>query len=512
MLMSGCGLLCWLNAAEGKSPLWRLGGLLFLVLALLSKEIALTLPGLYVLLDVFWGPEERPLSARFKRAAIWAVPCAVILVAYFVCRQIMWGQVVNTYAGLDPWEYAAQNRVFENFGLTLLHGTAPVNAGIFSDAATVVLRGTMLACFSVAALRAIVLWKFNDTWRKTALFAVLMMILGLLPILPICWIDERLFNGRFFYQPGAGFLILLSASLLMPFKPGSLPSHFDAIVGRLTAGFLLVASAIALGGGLVAFDYGGEQVRAMQQAVIGYSDKLEENGDRDATVVALYTPSQYEGVPTLEYSLELAVRPPLASRRVSCIPLLDRDFLTPGKWADELEAAMKKRGIAPEELRWVECRSRAPEPLGVLPLFGAREPYLGEPGVELVSPRDSSFLRNDGPEPSFSFRAPAASRTFRIRFQVRTVNYEWGPQLVPGTNCTKSEDGIFTFKPSFRDPSQPALPDLWEKMMRRPLRHPVPMTWRVACYDEDKKLIAVSEDFRCIVLNGMPWPEGVEPQ
>ncbi len=499
LIFSVCGILCWLNAAEGRSRLWRLLGILFLALALLSKEIALTLPGLFFLIDIFYGKSGK---GAFKRAFLWALPSAVVLVTYFACRYLMWGQVVNTYAGLEPFEYARVNHVWTNMISTLGFGVAPANLGVFGGAGTASLRGVMMATFGFAFLRAIVLAKTNPTWRKLAAFSCAVFVLGLLPILPIVWIDERLFNARFFYQPVFGFLLLIAASLLLPFRPQGLSSHLDVILGRIAAGFLVVAMAISLAGGLTAFDHGAQQVRGVQMSTLEYSDSLEAHGESGKTIVVLYTPTQYAGVPTLEYSLELALRPPLAPRRVSCIPLLSRDFLTPGKWISELTTLMTTRKIKFEDLRWVECSS---DPLGVRPLFGGQEPALGPSPAVLLSPANYSFLSNAGPEPEFRFRAPKGALTFHIRFAVRDIEYSWGPNLVqlPHANFSRDADDVVTYKPSFLDPSQPELPNLWKKMMQQPLRNPVPMTWRVESFDKAGELIGISRDFRLVILNAL---------
>lgn len=495
-LFSLAALHCWLNAIESRGNRWRVLGIVCLIFSLLSKEISLTLPGLFFLLDLTYAAKNKP--GRLKTAITWAIPCALVLIAYFVCRYLMWGQIVNTYAGLSPFEYAEVNQVWKNFGATLAHGFAPVNKGVFGSTWTKALQSMLVGAYAIAALRALFLMRLSRDWRRIAAFSVCLFVLGLLPILPICWVDERLFNARFFYQPSAGFQILIAASLLLPISKKNLGLTWDVVVGRIGAAICVVTLAISLGGGLTAFDHGSQQVRGLQQSILAYSDALEAAGEKDKTIVALYTPTQYEGVPTLEYSLKLAMLPPLSPRRVSCLPLVSRDFKQPGKWADELQAAIDKGEISLDKLRWVECRAN---PLGIRPYFGATEPALGKTPAVLVSPPDHSFLRNDGPEPIFTFKADKAAHHFHIRFAVRQIDYAWGPNLQPGVNCERSADGTVKFKPSFKDPSQPDLPDLWAKMMQQRLEHPFPLTWRVVSYDQSNQIMGVSTDFHLVVLN-----------
>ncbi|MFT7619269.1 MAG: hypothetical protein ACI97A_002919 [Planctomycetota bacterium] len=494
-LFSLAGLHCWLNAVEGRGKYWRILGLGCLILSLLSKEIALTLPGLFFFLDLCYGPDGD--KGRLKRAAFWAIPCAVILAAYFLCRHLMWGQLVNTYAGLEPFEYAKVNRVFENFLATIGFGLAPVNRGIFGATWTNVLRSVLLGIYCIGGLRALFLVRFSPEWRRLAGLSFGLFAFGLLPIIPICWVDERLFNARFFYQPACGFQLLIVASLLLPIQVGR---KWERTLGRGAAFVLLAVMGVSLGGGLTAFDHGSQQVRGLQQSILAYSDRLEEAGEKGKTIVALYTPTQYEGVPTLEYSLKLAMLPPLSPRAVKCIPLVSRDYGEPGKWAAQLNEELKKRKIEIDQLRWLECRAN---PLGIRPYFGATEPALGQSPAELITPPDHSFLGNDGPEPSFTFKAHKDAHHFHIRFAVRKIDYAWGPNLVPGTNCERSANGVVTFKPSFRDPSQPDLPDLWAKMMQQRLEHPFPLTWRVVSFDKSNQVIGVSKDFHLVVLNAL---------
>ncbi len=505
MMMSGLALLCWLNGIERRSMAWRAAALLFFALALLSKEVALTLPGLFFLLDFLHAPATEKFWPRFRRALLPVMPAALLIAVFFFCRYLMWGQVVNTYAGMDPWEYARANDVWSNFAASLTHGLVPVNAGMFPAAMARALRCAMVLCLGVALVRIPGLWRHNRSWRRLAVLALGTMVLGILPIAPIFWIDENLFNGRFFYQPAFGFFLLVGATLVPRSKSDGERPGLSDLVSRLALLVLTLALSISLGGSLVAFDRGAQQVRGLQQSLGRLHEDLVNREGGRPTLVVLYTPTQFQGVPTLEYSLTLAVKPPLYPKTVPVIPLLSRDFLTPGKWAAELGTIMERKSLSFSDLRWVECSS---DPLGVRPLFGAPERPLGEAPCRPVNPPDYCFLSNDGPEPLFQFLAPPEAHSFRLRFRVRHLDFDWGPRLEVGTNCTRSRTGLVTFKPSNRDPSQPDLPDLWNKMMRRHLRHPVPLTWRVLSYDAQGKLLAISADAHLVILNAIPDDTG----
>ncbi|MCB1282458.1 MAG: hypothetical protein KDB18_13130, partial [Salinibacterium sp.] len=324
-IFSLSAMLAWLKAIETGQTRWRVVGYLCLVGGLLSKEVIGTLPGVLFLMDLLYARADRSLRQRLLTAIRWAIPAALLLAAYIGCRYALWGRIDLKYAGLEPMEYARHNRVFELMGSSLASSVLPVNAGIFSESAREALRGAMLAAYALAALRGVWLLAVAPRFRRLVPLMAAFLVLSFAPTMLAFWIDERLFNGRFFYQPGIAVLLTVAVALWHSPRDAERgldpPSWAGRIVPYVGSALLLGAFAISLAGGLRAFEQGSQQVRDVQKAIVRYATDLRDHGV-EPVIVALDTPSQVRGVPTFETNLRLALQPPLVARAVPCIPLL----------------------------------------------------------------------------------------------------------------------------------------------------------------------------------------------
>ena len=61
--------------------------------------------------------------------------------------------------------------------------------------------------------------------------------------------------------------------------------------------------------------------------------------------------------------------------------------------------------------------------------------------------------------------------------------------------------GTLRYRLSDGDADDPSVPDLWSTVVRRPLPHPQPVTWRIESYDAVGTLVGVSADRRMVVFN-----------
>ena len=92
-------------------------------------------------------------------------------------------------------------------------------------------------------------------------------------------------------------------------------------------------------------------------------------------------------------------------------------------------------------------------------------------------------------------------RSFRLCFRTPAIDFAFGPVLVPGENLEVTSAGRFVFRSSMRDPSQPELPDLWEKVVRGTLPDPLPLSWQIEARDENDAVIGVSNEQRMLVFD-----------
>ncbi len=500
-------LLCRLKGAESGRRVWRVWSLILLGFALLSKEVAATLPGVFFLIDWLYAPPNLQGGVRFRKAVMQAIPAAILLAVYLGCRYAMWGRFDLQYAGLEPMEYARHNRVFELLPRSLLNCLLPVNAGVFDDPLRQVLRGAMLLGFAVAVVRGLILWRKSRGLRRTVVIAGVLFPLTFLPTLPIFWVDDRLFNARFFYEPSIALALIVGAALWLPRDEDdkdAVPSRNTA--GKLAAAVVLLALGVSLDGGLLAFEEAADQVRGVQKAALIVAEAERKSGIENPLLVVLDTPSQVKGVPTLEYSLALALKPPLApSPGVDCIPLLDILDGT-GDWPKRLASELAKRHAPPSRAIYLEA---VREPPGVRPVFGPLPSAAGAYPAELVLPEDGFFTSNDPahPEPDFVFVPKGPVRRFVLRFDAPDLP---GPLLVhleEGKNLHRDELGRLHWTPAEGDAVDPTLPNLWENVIKQPQPHMIPLLWRIESHDAHDRLIGATSPRRIVVLT-VRKPEG----
>lgn len=493
-------ILAWLKAVESGSRFWRGIALLLLACGMLSKEIAATLPAALFFIEFLWMPEPRGFVDRVKRAVIGILPCAVLVAIYVLLRWIIFGRIDIKYAGLEPREYAAHNHVFEKLPMSLFYGLFPINHAVIDRPWRGILQTTMVVGFSAAALRALWLLFASATYRRIALFFSIFFAASFIPTTWIFWIDENLFNGRFFYQLGLAVVVLAATALWLPSRDDrSIGGKASTIFAFVTSATLLFSFAFGLMRGLDAFEGASAQVRGIQQSIAQYTDAEERRTGRRPAIVALGVPNQWKGVPTFEWNIELALAMPLHSPKVDVVPLLDIDEENWFRVLSERRALLGRRF---EDLRYVRCEY---DPPGITPVFGAREAPVGPFAAEPTSPEDFTGLSNAGAEPEFRWRPTGSPERFRLVFE--TDEKALGSiaiNVVVGKNAEKIGDEV-VYRLSRKDAVVDAFPDIWETVVRKHLPRPSAVAWRVESWigkdGVDARLIGASANRRLIVFN-----------
>jgi hypothetical protein len=490
-------LLAWLKGAESGAARWRVIGLLLMTLAVMCKEIAITLPAVFFAIDVLYSRTPGGgWRGRLRQALIRAIPCAVIVGLYLLVRYAIFGRISIRYAGLEAADYARHNRVIERLDASLRNGFVPLNATILTGRLRRALELAILGAHAVAALRAGVLVFTNGAFRRLAAVTLVFFTVSLAPTLWIFWIDDNLFNARFFYQPAIATLALLGSALWLPIRSGAPLGRVWRWPAAAATAALVIAFAIALGLGLRAFDDASAQVRGIQRALgEGAARARAANpGAPEPVLVAFGTPSQVAGVPTIETYLGLLMAPPLHSPRVETIPLLGT---LATDWFRTLSAERARLGVEWPRLRYLSCEY---DPPGATPLFGAPEPAEGLHPAELIEPPDGIALSNAGSEPVFRFRSSVAASRFVLRIESDEPHGRQRIAIVPGRNA-EATSGQIAYALSRKDAGDPAFPDVWQVAVRRPLPRPLAVAWRIETYDDEDRLVGVSADRRMIVIN-----------
>lgn len=491
-LFSLWALLFWLKGVESGRTAPRVAAMLLLVLAILSKEIGATLPACFFALDLFWAPQSMALSKRLRRALAWAAPCAAILGVYLACRWLLFGRLTISYGEMEPMEYARHNRVFQLMATSLRNCILPVNASVFSDSTVKALRGMMLLGYGLAASRGLYLLWCSNTFRRLVALCVVFLVVSFAPTLLIFWVDEDLFNARFFYQPSIALIMLAAAALWLPAR-GKDVDFRRSPMGIVGSAALVVAFSVSLGQGLGAFEDASKQVRGIQQALVARAQKTKGT----PAMVALWTPSRVDGVPTLEWSLVQAMKPPFIAKPITTIPLLDV-FANTETWPEYLSTRIRNEQIQLENLRYVRCEFNPP---GITDVFPASTEAIGGWPCALLLPRDGTFLRNNGDEPTFRFQPVGEVSRFRLRLDWMGATDPVLINIVVGRNATQDSHGRISYRLSGKDALDSSIPDLWKDVVQKPHAAPLGILWRIESLDSGGDIVGVSQTRRLLIFS-----------
>lgn len=196
-------ILCFL---KGKRTL----GLLPFALALLSKEMAVTLPAVLVAHGLI---VERRKPAEAVRASLgyWA-----LLIPYFAMRLAVLGTAVGGYIGSVG---AMFSRMLEE---RFLHCRWDKVFYPYSDYAmnesNILVRALRVIYMSLAVL-ALIRWR-GDVWGSPAFrmmaFCAIWLALCIIPAVPVWYLNSALTGGRFLYLGSAPLMLILALVLLQP--------------------------------------------------------------------------------------------------------------------------------------------------------------------------------------------------------------------------------------------------------------------------------------------------------
>jgi Flp pilus assembly protein TadD len=217
-------------------------------IALLWKEMALTLPLVIAVHCLLFSPRESPWRARVRRGLRAAIPYGAAFAVYLPLRWHALGHlyVTQRHWQLAPGAYAATvldlgiqyvRALLWPVGLNAYHLFDPVRS--FADPR--LWAGVLVAALAAAGL--------GYGWRRRAplaAFAALWILLTLIPVLNLGALGRNVFAERYLYLPSVGFCLL--AVWLA-----------DKVLSRLPAGRRASVGACALI--LVMALYGAQTVR-----------------------------------------------------------------------------------------------------------------------------------------------------------------------------------------------------------------------------------------------------------
>ncbi|HUD70551.1 MAG TPA: tetratricopeptide repeat protein, partial [Dongiaceae bacterium] len=280
------------------------------LLALLSKEVAATLP-ILIGLDRIFRPGR--LRTRMVIAARAAAPYLAILVAYLGLRRAVLGPEAGALYTLDPLSWAATALFVLARDATLLllpvrldpHYPYPVRAGFVDP--VVVLSAVIVASIVIAAVRP-------ARRSRRAGFAFAWIGVTLMPVLRFGSFGDVLLADRFLYLPSVGLALLAARAATT--CAGSATIRFRRAALAAAAATLALFTALA-----------ARQTRLWHDDLMLWST-LVGSSPASAMVhsnlgLALYGAGRYDQA-IAEYKTALALLPEYAMAHNNLAAVLDR--------------------------------------------------------------------------------------------------------------------------------------------------------------------------------------------
>lgn len=293
----------------GGTPSLILGCTSF-VLALMSKEMAVTLPVVFTLYS-FLLERTGPMAftSRLKRALGAAWPFVLILVAYFLVRRAALGTFVGGYDDtLLPETGVAQ--IIDTWWQGLRMFLLPVNSALLDGQSPLpdlfelaLLTGGMLLAFNLVDSKAV---------RRLTAFNLVLTALLFVPVYKVFAIAPDLEGSRYGYAPSLGFALIAAAA----FIPAAVRSgvrermYRYACVGLLACYLGLCFHALRLNN--TAWANAGTEANRIRAAL---ADEYEQM-DGDPQVLLLGLPDNLSGAYVARNALEGMTRMPQFGRDV----------------------------------------------------------------------------------------------------------------------------------------------------------------------------------------------------
>ena len=328
---------------ESKSKKSLYGSLSCFVISLLSKEMAVILPPLIVLYELFFA-DAKSLTERCKIAAKASLTYFIVLLGYLGVRTLALGTLQGGYGGSIgesltnslPQRLSSLSKLFFPFN----------NEAIppFDRLQKYILSLYRVSCL-VLLVRVAVIRKV-DTQLKLSLFCLLWMALSLVPTYQVFNITDTLMCSRFAYFATAGLSILL-AVLVSPLWTIDYSQRKEGkYVWGTRISCVLIGLWVYLLGAITVrnnlpWAQGGSQVRSFRQALAEEGAKL--NGEQKLAI--LNVPQRLGGAHLIYNGAMLSV---LLSKPLSNPPLADKVLnFEPATYGDaDLVSAARLRQVA----------------------------------------------------------------------------------------------------------------------------------------------------------------------
>src|SRR5215470_301513 len=280
---------------QARPLFWRIASLVFLVCALLTKEMALTFFGI-VAVYVWFFPSEGPsagLGRKLREAALTALPYAVVTILYLFLRKYAMSSVVapnispvstGQFLLTLPYVVAFYLRLlFFPVGLTGLYYTPYLTSANFAWAVV-----SVLALIAYAVTVRYLTRKSGD---RTVAFLALWPILTLAPALYLPGFQDGDFvRDRYAYLPSVGFVLFIAQALMMLPSLGKIKAQTVQLAAVAAAIVLFLGGSVQQGywqSEHTVFERGYRLYPQNLYAKVGLARVLQREGDPERSIQLL---------------------------------------------------------------------------------------------------------------------------------------------------------------------------------------------------------------------------------
>lgn len=300
---------------------WLVISLVSMALGLLSKEMAIVLPAVFVVYELCVAPFPNEVKGaagsqmRLARALAVSAPFWLLLAVYFVIRYFSLGTFVGGYD--DSLFHVAD---LKGFALQWVHGLrmmiVPLNKDFLGAHSLLTKAWEVILCVSIflAVLNTIA----EPRVRRPALFIILLMGLALIPVYKVFAIADDLQSSRFAYLATAPLCMLFGLCCVAPrHGTGASGTGFADAMDRLRSTLPVLfplLSLVVLWTNNQAWAVAGDQVKAIRDSLERlYSSTI--SGDPQVLFVGI--PDQINGAYVCRNALVGMTKPPQFPRQVN---------------------------------------------------------------------------------------------------------------------------------------------------------------------------------------------------
>ncbi len=308
---------------KGSSIEWVFGSLIFLSLALMCKEMAITLPAIFCAYEFIIGSKELGMPDRLLSVVKKSILFWLLLGIYFVVRYCSLGTLIggydNTLLSLDNF------RLLISIWRTSLYILCfPFNDGLLSNPGLIkIVWGTLLAINLILIVKNVCFERKNIS---TFVFLLCWLVLSLVPVYKLFNIATDLQGSRLAYLPTVPLSALFCFGFASCLEKNGKIQHWKivalALILSLSGALLLVNNSAWL------------KAETTSQAILNQLNDLCKTINQNDAVYIVGLPDQINGAYVCRNALDgMSKRPQISQDIHYCFNLDEINHVFPFGYA-----------------------------------------------------------------------------------------------------------------------------------------------------------------------------------